>query len=63
MKNRYTLEILTYDGRVLPRTIEADDISYGDGVLKFVSDAGDRWIPIAVYPSDKTIITKIEKLK
>ena len=63
MKNRYTLEILTYDGRTLPRTIEADDISYGDGVLKFVSDGGDRWIPIAVYPSDKTIITKIEKLK
>jgi hypothetical protein len=29
----------------------------------FVSDGGDCWIPIAVYPSDKTIITKIENLK
>ena len=63
MKNRYTLEVLAYDGRTLHRTIEADNISYGDGVLKFVSDGGDRWIPIAVYPVDKTIITNIQKIK
>lgn len=62
MKNRYTLEVITYTG-TFNRAIDADDISYGDGVLKFVSDGGDRWIPIAVYPADKTIVTKIEKLK
>ena len=63
MKYRYTIELLAYDGRILHRSIDADDISYGDGVLKFVSDGGDRWIPIAIYPADKTIVTKIEKLK
>ena len=63
MKNRYTIELLSYDGRILYRSIDADDISYGDGVLKFVSDGGDRWIPIAIYPANKTIVTKIEKLK
>ena len=63
MKYKYTLEILTYDGRILPRTIEADNIQIKDGTIMFVSDGGDCWIPIAVYPSDKTIITKIEKIK
>ncbi len=63
MKFRYTIEVLAYDGRILNRSIDADNISYGDGVLKFVSDGGDRWIPIAIYPADKTIVTKIEKLK
>lgn len=62
MKYRYTLEVLTYDGRTLHRSIEADDISYGDGILKFVN-GGDRWIPIAIYPADKTIVTNIQKLK
>jgi hypothetical protein len=63
MKNRYTLEILAYDGRILNRAIEADNIQNEGGTIQFVSDGGDRWIPIAVYPADKTIITKIEKLK
>lgn len=63
MKKRYTLEILLYDGRIFHRTIEADNIQMEAGVIQFVSDGGDRWIPIAVYPSDKTIITKIENLK
>jgi len=26
-------------------------------------DGGDCWIPIAVYPTDKTIISRILKLK
>ena len=63
MKKRYTLEVLTYDGRVLQRTIEADNIQMEAGTIQFLSDVVDRWIPIAVYPSDKTIITKIENLK
>ena len=63
MKNRYTLEVLKYGGPSIHVEIEADDISYGDGVLKFVSDGGDRWIPIAIYPADKTIISRIVKLK
>ena len=62
MKFRYTIEVLTYDGRTLHRTIEADDISYGEFVLKFVTTS-DGWIPIAIYPANKTIVTKIEKLK
>ena len=62
MKNRYTLEVITYTG-TFNRAIEADNIQIKDGTIMFVSDGGDCWIPIAVYPSDKTIITKIEKLK
>ena len=63
MKYRYTLEILAYDGRILHRTIEADNIQIEVGVIKFVSDGGDCWIPIAIYPTDKTIVTKRENLK
>jgi len=62
MKNRYILEVLTYTGS-FNREIEADDFQINESVIKFVSDGGDRWIPIAVYPADKTIVTKIEKLK
>ena len=64
MKYRYTLEILAYDGRILHRAIEADDGELGvGGSIAFKIDAGDRWDTLAVYPADKTIITKIEKLK
>lgn len=63
MKNRYTLEVLVYDGRILHRTIEADNIQFEDGIIQFVSDGGDRWISIAIYPADKTIVTNIQKLK
>jgi len=63
MKNKYTIEVLKYDGRSIHLEIEADEIRIEDIVIKFVADGGDRWIPIAVYPADKTIISKIEKLK
>lgn len=63
MKYRYTLELLTYDGRILNRTIEADNILIKDGTIQFVSDGGDCWVPIAVYPTNKTIVTKREKIK
>jgi hypothetical protein len=63
MKYRYTLEVLTYDGRILHRAIEADDVFIKEGSIAFKIDAGDRWNTLAVYPADKTIITKIEKLK
>lgn len=63
MKNRYTLEVLVYDGRILHRTIEADNIQFEDGIIQFVSDGGDRWNTIAIYPTSKTIVTNIQKLK
>ena len=63
MKNRYTLEVLKYGGPSIHVEIEADDIQINDGVIKFVYDGGDRWIPISVYPADKTIISRIVKLK
>ena len=63
MKYRYTVELLTYDGRILQRTIEADNIQMEAGVIQFVSDGGDRWIPIAIYPASKTIVSKRENLK
>jgi hypothetical protein len=63
MKNRYTLEVLKYDGRSHHIEIEADEIRIEEGVIKFMSGGGDRWIPIAVYPIDKTIISRILKLK
>lgn len=62
MKNRYTLEVLTYTGS-FRREIEADDFQIYESVIKFVADGGSVWIPIAVYPADKTIVTKIENLK
>ena len=62
MKNRYSLEILRYDGHSKYHSLEADKALFEEGVIKFVKDGGDEWIPIAVYPSDKTIISKIEKL-
>jgi hypothetical protein len=62
MENRYTIEVLAYDGRTSQQTIEADDIQIKNGVIKFVSDCGHKWIPIAVYPADKTIVSKIEIL-
>jgi hypothetical protein len=63
MRYRYTIELLTYDGRILHRTIEADNIQMEHGVIQFVSDGGDRWIPIAIYPASKTIVSKRENLK
>lgn len=64
MKYKYTIEILTCDdGRIIFRAIEADNIQIKDGTIMFVSEGEDCWIPIAVYPSDKTIITKIENLE
>ena len=63
MKFRYTIEVLVYDGRILHRTIEADNIQFENGIIQFVSDGGDRWIPIAIYPANKTIVTNIQKLK
>ncbi len=63
MKNRYTLEVLKYGGPSIHVDIEADEIRIEEGVIKFMSDGGDRWIPIAVYPADKTIISRILKLK
>ncbi len=63
MKFRYTIEVLVYDGRILHRTIEADNIQFENGIIQFVSDGGDRWIPIAIYPVNKTIVTNIQKLK
>ena len=63
MKNRYTLEVLKYDGSSIHLEIEADKALFEDGVIKFVMDGGDCWIPIAVYPTDKTIISRILKLK
>lgn len=63
MRYRYTLEVLAYDGRILHRTIEADKIQMEHDVIQFVSDGGDRWIPIAIYPASKTIVSKRENLK
>ncbi len=63
MRYRYTVELLTYDGRILQRTIEADNIQIESGVIQFVSDGGDRWIPIAIYPASKTIVSERENLK
>ena len=62
MKNKYFLEVLKYTGPSSHLQIEADKAIFEDGVIKFVKDGGDEWIPIAVYPADKTIISKIEKL-
>ena len=62
MKYKYTLEVLTYTGS-FNREIEADNIQIKDGTIMFVSDGGDCWIPIAVYPADKTIVSKRENLK
>ena len=62
MKYRYTLEILAYDGRIIHLTIEAENLQIEVGVIKFVSDGGDLWIPIAIYPTDKTIFTTRENL-
>ena len=63
MKKRYTIEVLKYGGPSIHLEIEADEIRIEEGVIKFMSDGGDRWIPIAVYPVDKTIISKIDNLK
>ena len=62
MKFRYTIEVLVYDGRSLHRTIEADEVFIQEGSMIFKMDLGG-WIPIAIYPANKTIVTKIEKLK
>ena len=63
MKFRYTIEVLAYDGRSLHRTIEADAVFIQEGSMSFKMDAGDHLNLIAIYPANKTIVTKIEKIK
>ena len=63
MENRYSLQVLKYDGTSDYKEIEADTYQIQEGVIKFLSDGGPSWITIAVYPADKTIISKIQKIK
>lgn len=63
MKNRYFIEVLKYDGTSIKREIEADNILIAEGSIKFVGDLYASWDIICVYPVDRTIIYKIEKLK
>lgn len=63
MRYRYTIELLAYDGRIITRTYDADRVDVEGGALIFSSDAGDRWATLAIYPVNKTIVAKIEKLK
>lgn len=59
MKNRYIIEVLKYGGPSIHLEIEADTYKIYEGVIEFRADGGSSWIPVAVYPADKTIISKI----
>ena len=61
-KNRYTIEVLKYGGPSIHLELEADTYKVHDGVIEFRLDGGIEWITIAIYPVDKTIISKIVKL-
>lgn len=64
MRYRYIIELLTYDGRIITRAINADDCQIYEGSILFkIINAEGIKNNIAVYPADKTIITNIEKLK
>jgi len=67
--NRYHLTVIIggqYAGQfgTAHYTVEADGFEYGtSGVYRFWSRINNKIENIAMYPTDRTIIKKIEKIK
>jgi hypothetical protein len=67
--NKYWLSVVTgYNSPnfcgMSPFTVEADGVEYGtSGVYRFWSKIDGKIENVAMYPIDRTIIKKIEKIK
>ena len=60
--NRYTIEVLKYDGTTKIYYVEADNMKIENNSIILNTFVGMTSVPTAVYPADKTVISKIEKI-